>query len=157
MSWGRPSLQCYLWSHYVSEQETYSVKLCVYHHIVRIRSSSIALYDGVCVSCLPYVPERVGDVQLSSPCSGAGRTINWSQLFASSCSWFKIILTGGRFGGCDQCSASQAANKRFHNASENPKGGRLGFSPPMTLSITVASFLIPSKGRFPVNTYQGQC
>lgn len=67
----------------------------------------------------------------------------------------------GRLGGSGPYSGpysgSHILDKRFHDAFENPEGGRLGFSPVVTLSITVAGLFTSSNGRFPVKTYQGHC
>lgn len=72
----------------------------------------------------------------------------------SSFIWSKIDGMDGRVGGRDPYSGSQTINRRLHNLPENPEGGRLGFFPPTTSSITVKSFRMWLYGRVPVNTCQ---
>jgi hypothetical protein len=73
---------------------------------------------------------------------------------ASSFIWSEIVGMDGRVGGLDPYSGSQTFNRIFHKRSENPEGGRLGFFPPNTATITLTSLWRLLYGRVPVNTCQ---
>ena len=112
--------------------------------------------SSVTIECLSGSlcnPEHGGDLLVSLP--WRRRKGSRYHLFASFRSWLKIACMGGRLEGFDLRSVSQETNKRFHNVSENPEEGRLDFFPLTTQRITVGCLIISSKGRLPVNTYQG--